>query len=390
MSRRATLSRSHRSAPPSPSSGSKLGRWALIAGVCMLFAIVAAIVAIAVSPESTSRLRLKAETASREGRVDEALRTWHTINQTADADSESLLGEARAALGLGRAAHAERILEQASARDPTNPEPWLIRLEICRVENRPTDALLLGKRASASVRPTDQRLVLRGLTLALLADAPDDLARATLNRWLQADPQDLSARAALARRMAEFPRSGDPPVGDRLREFEALVRKYPENLNVREAYVILLAEAGDPARGREVLDAWPRPQRDARYYRLRGRWDLEYDQNAAAAVDSLERALEALPHDTKTRYRLARALQAAGRVDRARQVAADVARMREVLDPVQLGRRLDSDLARLEDAAARFDLAELCQSVALVNVASAWRLDAEQGPDSQDHRQAAP
>ena len=74
------------------------------------------------------------------------------MNRTAQADGASLLAEARTLLALGRAAQAEQILEQASARAPSLPEPWLIRLEICRVENRLTDALLLGQRAIRSAR----------------------------------------------------------------------------------------------------------------------------------------------------------------------------------------------------------------------------------------------
>ena len=52
------------------------------------------------------------------------------------------------------------------------------------------------------------------------------------------------------------------------------------------------------------------------------------------------RALEELPHDWKTRVRLARALRVAGRDDDARREAEAVARLRERLDPAAITPRL--------------------------------------------------
>lgn len=376
--------------PPARASlAAQLGRnphfLTILALACLFLILASLALAVIFLRDSAPRARQLAETATRAGRWPEALSRWRIVNASDKADSFSFLQEAKACLALGRAGQAARALEQSSAIDPSQVEPWLIRLEITRIENRLPDAISLGQRALAAVSPTGQREILRGLTLALLAEAPDDLARATLQRWIDADPTDLNARAALERRRSENPRSSDPHVAQRRAALERLVAQFPSHVGLRESLVLVLAEAGDPANGRLVLDAWPPQLRDARYHRLRGRWDLEYDNNPRAAEQSLKQALVALPHDTKTRYRLARALQATGQFEDARQVSATDTRIREILEPVRLARRLDGDLANLDDPSSRKDLAELCQSVGLINLAQAWRADAkrENGPKNQ-------
>ena len=125
-----------------------------------------------------------------------------------------------------------------------------------------------------------------------------------------------------------------------------------------------------------MLDAWPEPLRDARYWRLRGRWDLDYDHHPARAVEAFTRALTDLPHDWKTRVRLARALHALGRETASKQEADAVARTREALDPSTLGPRLSADLARLDAPSALLDLSDLCACAGLTRLADAWRREA--------------
>ena len=142
--------------------------------------------------------------------------------------------------------------------------------------------------------------------------------------------------------------------------------------------MLALAEAGDPDRGRAILDAWPDAERDARYHRLKGRWDLEYDRRPAEAVDAFRAALADLPYDWRTQSRLARALRNAGRDAEAKRAADAVETLREALDPVALGKRLDADLAALDHPKSRLDLADLCDRVGLKRLAEAWRRDAEE------------
>ena len=51
------------------------------------------------------------------------------------------------------------------------------------------------------------------------------------------------------------------------------------------------------------------------------RWQLDYEGRPDEALAAFRRALEELPHDWRTRYRLARALEAVGRRDEARAPA---------------------------------------------------------------------
>lgn len=327
-----------------------------------------------------ARVVARAEAAARAGRHAEALAAWRGVNATARAGSSTLLAEARAALALGRAAEADHALTRASAADPGDPMPWRLRLERLRVEDLTLEAQEVGWDAYAAVPPTARRDLLRALTLALLADLPEDVARSTLARWAGADPSrpDPDARAALLRRVAAMPRPDDPDRASRIVELSALVRADPGRLAAREALITALADAGEPELGREALDAWPGPEpdRDARYWRLRGRWDLDYNRRPGPAVAALRRALADLPHDWKTRVRLARALHALGREPESRREAETVNRTREALDPSTLGPRLASDLSRLDSPPALLDLSALCARSGLTRLSAAWRREA--------------
>ncbi len=327
--------------------------------------------------EPPERLREQALEAGRSGDWSKALGLWQRLDQLGAADVGSLLSEARAAEALGQTELARTALRRACSLDPGRPEPWLARLEGLRVEDRPIEARTLAWQAFDAVSPKARRLILRALTLSLLADVPADVARERLERRLEADPRDLDALAALARRQANEPMAEDPPLPDRVKALQAALKDDPRHVGVREALVQDLAIQGSPELGRAVLDAWPEDQRDARYFRLRGRWDLEYDARPDLAVELFRRSLETLPHDWKTRYRLARALFALNQTDASRQAAEAVGRLREALAPAPLGRRLAEDLGHLDDADSLDDLADLCTSVGLTRLAEAWHTEAD-------------
>ncbi len=285
--------------------------------------------------------------------------------------------EAAEALARGEAARAERALIRACRLAPADLESWLLRLEILRVEDRQVEAQQVGWQAYRAVGDRDRRPVLRAMTLALLADTPEDLARSTLARWVGADPRDVDAQVALIQRIAASPRAGDPDRASRIASLSRIVAAHAEHVEARQALVLALADSGDPDRGREVLEAWPEAGRDARYHRLRGRWDLEYDRTPARAVESFRASLDELPQDWRTCSRLARALRNAGQTSDASRAAVDVEKLREALDPSTMGRRLDRDLAALDDARSRLDLGDLCERAGLKGLAEAWRRDAE-------------
>ena len=355
-----------------PQVGRRRRRWilAVVGGLAVVLVLVLIGRGI---PESPARLRAQAESAARAGDWATALRRWRALNATRAARADTHLGEARACLAMGRAAQAEQSLRRAVAIDPADPEPRRLLLQILWVEDRPLEAQRLGWEAQARVLPESRRALLSELTLALLADLPDERVRTTLRRWIEADAEDVDARVALSQRIAAQPRAADPDRASRLAELEALLANHPDHVGVREALVTTLADAGEPDRGRAVLEVWPAAHRDARYWRLLGRWELEYDHQPERAVAAFRQALAELPQDWRSWYRLARALRVLGRDAEARQAAETVGRIREVLDPRTLGPRLDEDVNHLDDPAALRDLAELCDRVGLTKLAEAWR-----------------
>jgi thioredoxin-like negative regulator of GroEL len=346
--------------------------------------LAASVLAWALAPERASRLEARAEAEARAGDWPRALEDWRALNRTRHARGRTFLGEAKACLALDRAAQAEDALRRSVAADPSNPEPWRLWLELLRVEDRTLDAGRVGWEAFAAVAPSARRGVLRDLTLALLADLPDDLVHRTLDRWIDADPADLDARVARLRRVASQGRPDDSDRPARIAALADLLAHSPAHPGVREALATALADAGESDEGRRLLDGWPAPSRDQdpRYWRLRGRWDLDFDHQPARAVEAFERVLAEQPHDWKTRARLARALHALGRPEAARQAAETVARLRETLDPTTLGPRLQADLAHLDDSRSLLDLADLAGRAGLSRLADAWRREAQQGDRS--------
>jgi tetratricopeptide (TPR) repeat protein len=283
------------------------------------------------------------------------------------------LGEARACLALGKAAQAEHSLRRAVAAEPAAAEPWRLLLEILRVEDRPLEAEHLGWEAYSQLTPAARPELLRELTLNLLADLPDDLARSVLQRWIEADPGDIDARVALWQRIASQPRSDDPDRPSLLSALTSLLSSHPDHIGTREALIAALADSGEPDRGRALLDDWPQAAQDARYWRLRGRWNLEYDRRPEQAVTAFQKALAAFPQDWRTWYRLARALRMLGCDAEARRAAESVSRVRETLEPLALGPRLDTAFSHLDDPTALQELATLCNRAGLTRLAEAWR-----------------
>ena len=329
----------------------------------------------------TRGLRAEAERAALAGDWSAALRAWRAFNATSAARAATHLAEARAALSLGRAADAERSLRRAIAADPAAPDPVKVLLEILRVEDRTLEARQAAWESYEHLpAASPKREVLGDLTMAHLADMrTTKLARSFLKRWIDADPDDVDARVARLRRIAAQPRADDPDRPTRLVELEALVADHPDHLGAREALVTALADAGEPDRGRAVLDAWPgvESDRDARYWRLRGRWELEYDRHPEQAEDAFRRALETFPQDWRSWSGLARALTRLDRAADAHRAAEAVGRIREALEPTSLGTRLDDDFRHLDEPRALRDLAALTDQAGLSRLADAWRAEAE-------------
>jgi thioredoxin-like negative regulator of GroEL len=328
------------------------------------------------------QMQSQAEALARDGNWTAALGFWRQINTSARASAASYLGEGKACLGLGRATQAERALRKAIEAAPGETTACLLLLEILRVEDRPLDAFALPWDTLDEVTPEARQELLHELTLTALTDLPDEKARTTLERWIRADPDDIDARAAYLRRIAAEPRSSDPDRESRLAELTALLDEHQENIAVREALVTGLADAGKPERGRPLLETWPALGRDGRFWRLRGRWDLEHDHRPDQAITAFRAALVDFPQDWRTHYRLARALQNTGQLDEARREAEAVARIRELLDPLTLDPKLDAAFRHLPDPSAFKTLADLCARAGLTRLADAWRSAGAQSEES--------
>ena len=306
-------------------------------------------------PASPARLRAEAERAARAGDWAAALRAWRAFNATNTAHGRDAPGRGPRRPDAGACRAGRLSLRRAIAADPADPEPWRLLLEILRVEDRTYDAERVVWESYDRVPADSRRDVLRELTLALLARPPEETARTTLDRWIAADPADVEARVGILQRIASQPRRFRPrSPGAGWPSWRAWSPSTPITSGRRGAPVSALADAGEPDRGRAVLDAWPGPEsgRDARYWRLLGRWELEYDRHPDGPRPRFRPALEAIPQDWRTWYRLARALRQLGRAAEARRAAEAVGRIRSPSNRLGLGPRLDDDFRHLDDPRA--------------------------------------
>ena len=385
MARRASPRPSPRRSPSSRlrSRSPRARLWRRIALISVLALATLAVVAFVSTRPS---LRDRAEAAERSSDWPRALIAYRDLLRASPAPrARDRLGEARALLGLNLARQAESALSVASHLDPAAAEPWHLRLELLRVERRSLEALAVAEQAIAAIDDSKgRREILRDLTLALLFldssidDASEDRARAMLARWVAADPEDDEARASLALRRVADPRPGDPTREALVSELSERLTRHPDRSALREALILALADDGHVDAARERLDAWPFPLQDARYQRLRGRWGLEYDGKAAEAAAAFTKTLEPFPHDWRSHYGLARALQKLDRKAESATEAETVAKLRERLERTRLTPRVARDLADLESPEAIQDLADLCAGVGLKGLAQAWAKEAAQ------------
>jgi tetratricopeptide (TPR) repeat protein len=317
--------------------------------------------------------KARAEAAVKAKDWETALALWRKVNASAEASGEAFFQEGRACLALGRAAQAEDVLRRAVAAEPEDARAWQLLAMIYRFEDRQIDSMNLLRKALESIAPADRANLLLEVTMTILTDLPDDVARSTLQRWLAADPADVEAEAALLRRIGSDPRSEDPDRQARLDRLEELNARHPDRPNVREALAITLADGRDDNDFRAVLDSWPADARDARYWRLKGRLYLDVDRRPEPAADAYRRSLAETPHDWRSHYGLARALMQLNRPEEAANEARTVSRIREAIDPLTLGPSLDAIVTHLDREAARASFADLCARVGLDRLAQAWR-----------------
>lgn len=269
--------------------------------------------------------------------------------------------------------------------DPRDVSGWLKQIDRLRVEDRPIEAIAVAQQAIRSVPSANRTEILRAWTLALLADVPESQATLALTSWIEEDPNDLDARVALLRRsLVSEALPGDRPRVGRslpghpgaLAELQEILGDHPDHLGAREAVIDARLDLGEVDTARTLLEAWPGSgSEDPRRLRLLSRIDLDFDGKPDRAADSLARLLASTPHDWHLRARRSRALAMGGEAESARREARLVDQLRERLSPDRLGPRLAGALRRLDDPEALDDLAVLCDSVGLTDLADSWRAE---------------
>ena len=189
---------------------------------------------------------------------------------------------------------------------------------------------------------------------------------------------DLDARIALIERIGNQPRAADPDRMALLAELDSIVASHPDHITAREVLVTALADAGEPERGRAVLNEWPTNARDSRYWRLRGRWDLEYDNRPDEAATAFRTVLAELPQDW--RLLVPASPRACVFSDAKKRAARPLLRSAESVVPLIrffLGPRLDAAFSDLDKPAALEDLAGLCTRAGLPRLGEAWHQEAQ-------------
>jgi predicted Zn-dependent protease len=339
-------------------------------------------------PRSSARLWAQGQAAALAGDWNAALRSWRSLNAMNSATSGTYLGEAQTCLALGLAAQAERNLHRVIATDPTDPEAWHLLLEILQVEDRTLEAQDVGWQGYLQIRPEGRRRLLRELTLVLLGELPYEPIRATLYRWVDTDNTDVDAHVALLGRIATQPHASDPGRPSVLASLESVLAGHPDHVGARELLIATLADAGEPDRGGATLNGWPVVARDVRYWRLRGRWKLEYERHPDRAIVPFQTTLSDVPQDWQSWYRLARALHMVGRKGASHQAAKALSRVREVFNALTLNFQLDAAFYPANDATTLSNLGRLCERSRLVHLAAAWQNEAQ--IKSQSRRSPAP
>ncbi len=315
-------------------------------------------------PETARR---RAQRLAERGRWSDALEAWRIVNEATEADTDSRIAHAEAAIAVGRPGEAESALRPLLEARTPRPRAWTLMLDLLRIQERRDEALMLTRRGLDTVDLEHTPVLLRAGVQAVLTDVPDDQVRTTLRAWMAAEPDAPHAEIAYQRQIARRPRLDDPSAEDRADRLWDLVRAWPEFAPARIALVEALADAGRPLEARPVLEDWPETAASTGHQRIRGRWALEFEGAPGLAVEALEPVVDRVPHDWKSRYRLARALRLLGHTNRARIEARRVFLTRERLEPNEL-RPL---LRQLDDGMPVPDLAQRLRDVGLTRLAKA-------------------
>lgn len=305
----------------------------------LIVVFLSAIVLSVLRGDSQSALRITIEKDFQNKRYAEAEKGWERLflmNSDFISPADRLQW-ATAALRADHPASALKILKKWQQDSPEKPDGWLMILDIYRFLGQTDQTILTFNEIRNHETARRSAPVLVKATLGMLTDLDPEEVRDRLSRWNKAEPGQPIAQAALQQRYLDNPMPNDPGRDERLQTCRDLLQRFPASTQARAVLAELLMVSGLAVEATRTVENWPEADRQGIvYHRILGRYlqDIRHDQNQA--IIAFQMVLQSMPHDWKTRYRLARALKAVGRHDESRFESNKMLKIREKLDPINL------------------------------------------------------
>ena len=307
-------------------------------------------------------------------------RTLHEVPSWYPDKPEALLREGQSYLLLDRAKDAEAAWREVIQEDPLHPVASAVFHDACQellklyaIEDRWEDAYPVMWTVYDHADPRDRPVVLAMRIRPELERVSQKDSIGLLRRYVAAAADDWEARRALAR--AELAMGQHAEAA---RDFEACLKGRPDDIRAWRDYLAMLMEEGDLDRFLTLLENPPHgADKDAEAWMYRGvAKEKKADWEAAAAC--FRKSIELNPYVPKCHYRLAMAEDRLGQRDDA---LAHRKRSREMYDArAQLQTVFANCFPRSEPertttaelAAARKQMAAICETLGWLRAAQAW------------------
>lgn len=286
--------------------------------------------------------------------------------------SDDLVRRARCALMLDKPAKARRSLDAWLRTDRTGTDGWQLSIEIRRALGDSDGVNTIMREMLRSAESRRSVVLLSAATFGILTAMNAEESRERLSKWAKAEPDSPLAEAwSLARRMEDSDLDG--PIGvASMQEVADLVRRWPEDPDVRRVFVESLFLQGDYEAVNHAMAQWPAEARDTvAWSRLEGRRALEVQNHPKDAIPHFRSVLDRVPQDWRTHYRLSRALAGAGQQQQAQEQARRTVEIRELLEPASLAKILGSTFTKGKPPTPT-KLIELLRRIGQTDLAQAW------------------
>ena len=341
----------------------------------LLLIIVACIYFWAIKPDPESRLRQQIETYAKTSQFAKAEASWQKMSEIIPdcIRPQDQIDWATSALRADHPGAALSVLQDWKRDNPDKPDGWLLILDLTRILGN-SDLMMADVSSLLKIESVNRNTaVLVGATLGLLTDLDQQDVRSRLKRWTEKEPNSPLALSSLLLRYAENPLPEDPSRDVRINLARSVATQHPKSIPAMTSLIETLFNGGFYEEAIQVLESWPVEMRaESAWHRLQGRRLQDADGKHTEAVLEFQAALKFNPHDWKTRYRLARALAAAGRIEESRNEARSMSLIRESLEPNRLAELLKSAIPKGRSPEPE-RLISLLQSIELTTLANAWR-----------------